>query len=175
MNILYLNNTQNMRFYIDGPLNLQITKKLRKFVFQKKFKKKIHPQPNKKKTFDRSDHILKRNMKFSNQKKGTKSRSRNGWNESWATKFNSYQFAIPLRRVVARFNDTLLEQLFPLVQPVNCEISFIWIAVLRSQVDTQTVYLSCIIHLHKYFCPAFVILLRLFNFFQSTRFKNIEK
>ena len=49
MNILYLNNTQNMRFYIDGPLNLQITKKLRKFVFQKKFKKKIHPQPNKKK------------------------------------------------------------------------------------------------------------------------------
>ena len=29
-----------MRFYIDGPPNLQITKKLTKFVFQKKFKKK---------------------------------------------------------------------------------------------------------------------------------------
>ena len=99
-----------MRFYIDGPPNLQITKKLTKFVFQKKFKKKNSSSTEQKKTFDRSDHILKRNMKFSNPQKSTKSRSRNGWNESWATKFNSYQFAIPLRRIVARFNDTLLEQ-----------------------------------------------------------------
>ena len=154
MNILYKQYSKHEILYWRTPY-LQITKKLTKFVFQKKFKKKNSSLTEQKKTFDRSDHILKRKMKFSNRKKKhqiavhvTISR-RNGRNESWGTKFNSYQFAIPLRRVVARFNDTLLEQLFPVVQPVNCEISFIWIAVLRRQVDTQTVYFSCIIHLHK--------------------------
>ena len=35
---------------------------------------------------------------------------------------------------------------FPLVQPVKCEISFIWIAVLQRQVDTETVRFNCIVH-----------------------------
>ena len=34
----------------------------------------------------------------------------------------------------------LVEQFFPLVQLVNCEFSFTWIAVLRRQVDAKTVY-----------------------------------
>ena len=64
-----------MRFYIDGPPYLQITKELTKFVFQKKFKKKKNSSlTEQKKTFDRSDHILKRKMIFSNQNKQTPNR-----------------------------------------------------------------------------------------------------
>ena len=44
-------------------------------------------------------------------------------------------YQCPLRRVAVRFSDTLLKQFFPLVQLVNCEISFIWIGVLRWQVN----------------------------------------
>ena len=91
---------------------------------------------------------------------------RNERNELQATKviLNSCQFAIrknyqcPLRSVAVRFSDTLLEQFFPLVnsvKPVNCEISSIWIAALQRQVDASTVYFSCIVHLHRYFCPIF--------------------
>ena len=64
-----------------------------------------------------------------------------------------------LRRVAVRFSDTLLKLFFPLVQPVECEISFIWIGVLRRQVDAQTVYLICIMHLHEYFSPTFKLFL----------------
>ena len=58
-----------------GPPNLQITKEIDKIAFQKKVQKKNSSLTEQKKTFDRSDHTLKRNMKFSNQKKSTKSRS----------------------------------------------------------------------------------------------------
>ena len=34
--------------------------------------------------------------------------------------------------VAVGFSDTPLEQFFPLVQPVKCEISLIWIAVLHN-------------------------------------------
>ena len=65
-------------------------------------------------------------------------------NRSPRKKFNSYQFLkndqCPLCRVAVRFSGTLLEQFFPLVQPVNYEFSFTWIAVLQRQVDTKTVY-----------------------------------
>ena len=59
-----------------------------------------------------------------------------------------------LRRVAVRFSDTLLKQFFPLVQPVYREISFIWIGVLRRQVDAQTDYFSCmnISPQNYYFC-----------------------
>ena len=60
-----------------------------------------------------------------------------------------------LRRVAVRFGDRLLKQFFPLVQLVNCEISIIWMAVLRRQVNAYTVYFSCIMHLHKYLCLTF--------------------
>lgn len=76
----------------------------------------------------------------------------------------------PLCCVAVRFSGTL-------VQPVNCEFFFTWIAVLRRQVDAKTVNLfliSCLdlVHLHKYFCQYLIFLLLLFNFFQSTRYKR---
>ena len=64
-----------------------------------------------------------------------------------------------LGRVAGRFSHTLLKQFFPLVQAVNCEISFIWIGVLRRQVDAQTVHFVCIKHLHEYFSPTFKLFL----------------
>ena len=76
----------------------------------------------------------------------------------------------PLCCVAVRFSGTL-------VQPVNCEFFFTWIAVLRRQVDAKTVNLfliSCLdlVHLHKNFCQYLIFLLLLFNFFQSTRYKR---
>ena len=53
-----------------------------------------------------------------------------------------------------------MSNFFSLVQLVNCEISFIWIAVLWKQVD---VYLSCIMYLHKYFCYFCCFCLTFFN------------
>jgi len=82
--------------------------------------------------------------------------------------FNSYGFAMQKKIInvhydAVRFSDTLHEHFFSLVQLVNCEISFIWIAVLWKQVDAWTVYLSCIMHLHKYFCYFCCFCLTFFN------------
>ena len=69
MNILYKQHSKHETLYWRPPL-------FAKFVFQRKLKKKKNSSlTEQEKTFDRSDHILKRNMKFSNPKKRTKSRS----------------------------------------------------------------------------------------------------
>ena len=70
---------------------------------------------------------------------------------------------INVRYDAVRFSNTLHEQFFSLVQLVNCKISFIWIVVLWKQVDDSTVYLSCIMYLHKYFCYFCCFCLTFFN------------
>ena len=65
-----------------------------------KVRKKFHRYPNKRKQLNGLNlNILKRNTKFSKQKKHQTAvhviiSRRNGRNESQATKFNSYQSAI---------------------------------------------------------------------------------
>ena len=97
----------------------------------------------------RGELIIKRNRKFSNQKKDqtavhvTISQEGLGEMSHNKTESNTYHTSLQfrknyhrsLRSAALRFSDTLFEQFFPLVQPVSCKISFIWIAVLRRQVD----------------------------------------
>ena len=103
---------------------------------------------------------------------------RDGRNESQTTNFNSLQYIVcsfakcPSCRVTVRLNGMLYSRiLFLLSDRLTVKNSFIWIAVLRKQVDVLTVYLSCMRHLHtNYFFPTFVILAAFVcHYFQSTR------
>lgn len=95
---------------------------------------------------------------------------RDGPNESQTAKFNSLQYIVcsfakcPSCRVTVKLNGMLYSRiLFLLTDWLTVENSFIWIAVLRKQVDVLNVSFSCMRHLHiNYFFPTFVILAAFF-------------
>ena len=102
---------------------------------------------------------------------------RDGRNESQTAKFNFLQYIVcsfakwPSCRVTVRLNGMLYSRILLLLSDrLIVENSFIWIAVLRKQVDFLTVYLSCMRHLHiNYFFPTFVVLAAFVcHYFQST-------
>ena len=106
---------------------------------------------------------------------------RDGRNESQTAKFNSLQYIVcsfakwPSCRVTVRLNGMLYSRILLLLSDrLTVENSFIWIAVLRKQVDFLTVYLSCMRHLHiNYFLPTFVILAAFVcHYFQLTLSTN---
>lgn len=98
-------------------------------------------------------------------------------NESQTAKFSFLQYIVcsfakwPSCRVTVRLNGMLYSRILLLLSDrLTVENSFIWIAVLRKQVDFLTVYLSCMRHLHiNYFFPTFVVLAAFVcHYFQST-------
>ena len=123
---------------------------------------KVKPNKN---TVDWSELILKRNTKFSNQKSTTKPRCMLPFQKGMGEMSDKQKnYFLPVCNSVKIINvhyvalQLDLATLYPSNFPVNCEISFIWIAILRRQVDVlKTVYFSCIVHLHKYFFSTFVI------------------